>query len=363
MTLTTPHPTADFATNTNHRRATARRRRTTRRALLGIVGAAAALAVVGPSTACAQHPYQEDARVAPISSQFSVSVEAPGGGQLPAYWEGESMWVEGRTGQAYNIRVQNHSPRRVEAVVTVDGRDVLSGQEGDYAKHRGYVIQPYGSVVIDGFRQSLDHVATFRFTNHSDAYSSRMGTPQNVGVIGVALFEEKATRHRPQPRPVQPRRYYEDDRRAPSADPKPWGARGDRARGNSPAPPREESWPGADGAGAPESTPSKQDSRAYDGDGYGRGYGTRPRRDERLGTQYGETRYSSVREVTFKRHRSRRPDALLTVYYDSREGLEARGVIPEPPIYPPYSPYPPYTPEPEPWPSAQFAPPPPARRY
>ena len=45
-----------------------------------------------------------------------------------------------------------------------------------------------------------------------------------------------------------------------------------------------------------------------------------------LGTAYGETQQSSVHEVPFKRHRRRRPDAVITVYYDSMAGLAARGV-------------------------------------
>ena len=85
-------------------------------------------------------------------------------------------------------------------------------------------------------------------------------------------------------------------------------------------------------------------------------------RSARLGTEYGESTYSSVREVSFTRKHKRRPDAILTVYYDSLDGLRARGVPVDPPPY-----YPP-TPNPQPWPADdgrhnQYAPPPPVRRY
>src|SRR2546422_280885 len=81
--------------------------------------------------------------------------------------------------------------RRVEAVVSVDGRDVVSGNPGDYMRERGYIIPPHGSVVVDGFRQSLSRAAAFRFSRPGSSYSSRMGTPENVGVIGVAFFGEQ----------------------------------------------------------------------------------------------------------------------------------------------------------------------------
>jgi len=49
----------------------------------------------------------------------------------------------------------------------------------------------YGTVVVDGFRRSLDETAAFRFSRPSSSYSARMGTPENVGVIGVAFFSEQ----------------------------------------------------------------------------------------------------------------------------------------------------------------------------
>ena len=44
-----------------------------------------------------------------------------------------------------------------EAVATVDGLDVISGRTGSF-ENRGYVLLPWSSVEIDGFRQSRDEV-------------------------------------------------------------------------------------------------------------------------------------------------------------------------------------------------------------
>ena len=66
------------------------------------------------------------------------------------------------------------------------------------------------------------------------------------------------------------------------------------------------------------------------------------------------SRAAPVTETRFERAEPQRPDALLAVYYDSREGLVARGVLP-----PPVSALP-IEPEPEPFPvNGRFAPPPP----
>ena len=68
---------------------------------------------------------------------------------------------------------------------------------------------------------------------------------------------------------------------------------------------------------------------------------------QNLGTQYGESMYSSVVEVPFQR-RSGRPDTVLSLYYDDWDGLRAKGV----PVDPPY-----YSGTPDPFPR-RFAPPP-----
>ena len=285
-------------------------------------------------------------RVAPYGQEVSVTLESPSGGSLPTYYHGGSVYVAGQLGERYNIRVQNHSGERVETVVTVDGRDVVSGQLGNYKSQRGYVLEPYGSVVIEGYRQSLDHVAAFRFTDVGNSYSGRWGNPQNVGVIGVAVFKEYQPRRRPNPPPpIATRPYY---------DPYYGGDYEASAQGRAGSAP-----PPAD-APAAKSAPTSAEARG--GAYYHHDEAARYNRNPRLGTQYGETTYSSVREVTFERRHKRRPDMLVTMYYDSKDNLRARGVPVDPYYYsPPPTPY-----EPRPFPDNerhnQYAPPPP-RRY
>ena len=53
-----------------------------------------------------------------------------------------------------------------------------------------YVLSPWSSAEIAGWRKNLNEVAAFYFTNLSDSYAGRTGRPLNVGVIGVAVYEE-----------------------------------------------------------------------------------------------------------------------------------------------------------------------------
>lgn len=103
------------------------------------------------------------------------------------------QFVVGTEGDRYTIVIQSNVPARIEAVVSVDGLDVLDGQAASFAK-RGYLIDPHSMIEIDGFRQSMDSVAAFRFGAVKDSYAEKKhGESRNVGVIGVALFNEKGT--------------------------------------------------------------------------------------------------------------------------------------------------------------------------
>lgn len=259
-------------------------------------------------------PYGRDVRVEVVDAWDRPLYESEHRG---------SRWIEGRVGERYSVIVRNLTGRRVEAVVSIDGRDVVSGQRADYRKARGYVLEPWGHVRIDGFRRSLSSVAEFRFAPTYDSYAARRGTPQDVGSIGVAVFRERGRRHyRRPPRPMAPARDY--DRQV-------YGA----AEGES------EYRGSADAAGAPaESRPR-----------------SRRRRSARqgVGTAYGADRHSSAHYTRFRRQRGR-PHEVITIRYDDYEGLRRRGVLPEPPAPAPW------THEAEPFPeSPPFAPPPPPR--
>jgi hypothetical protein len=102
-----------------------------------------------------------------------------------------------RSGEEYQIRVWNHGPRRVAAVISVDGLSVITGQPA--SEHDpGYLVTPYNHIVIKGWRRSLDNVAAFRFVERDRSYASLMGKPENIGVIGLVAIEERVMHPLPQ---------------------------------------------------------------------------------------------------------------------------------------------------------------------
>ena len=114
------------------------------------------------------------------------------GSPLPSASFGGRDYVAGSDGQRYVIQIENHTGNRFEAVATVDGLDVVDGKDGALSK-RGYLIDPWASLQIDGFRRSQSAVAAFRFGAVKDSYAARKGNDRNVGVIGVAFFHERGT--------------------------------------------------------------------------------------------------------------------------------------------------------------------------
>jgi hypothetical protein len=112
---------------------------------------------------------------------------------LSGFEAGSKDYVVGSEGQRYTIVIENHVDSRLELVVSVDGLDVLDGKPASFAK-RGYLIDPRGTVEIDGFRTSMDEVAAFKFGSVRNSYAEQKhGDSRNVGVIGVALFNEMGT--------------------------------------------------------------------------------------------------------------------------------------------------------------------------
>ncbi len=265
-----------------------------------------------------------------VQHMVSLTLESPGGSILPSFMHLGSLYFAGQQGNRYDLRLTNNTAERVEVVVTVDGRDVISGDVGNYKRQRGYVLDPFATVVIDGFRQSYDQVAAFRFSNLEGSYTAQRGTPHNAGVVGVAVFKES-------------RRSARRHRKA-------------LAKAQTPPPVYEPYYQGAGSSSAPTAfpdSPSKSDRRreraaaeeaeadmapsAADGEAFTAPAAEPSPAPRQLGTAYGESQYSAVEEVAFKRRRRRKPDAFLTVYYDSLQGLQARGVTqsydPQPPAF------------------------------
>ncbi|MCX4246699.1 hypothetical protein [Paraliomyxa miuraensis] len=121
---------------------------------------------------------------------FVVSVVDEYGYAMSAAQVGDKRYVAGQPGQRYKLRVQNNSAYRYEVVASVDGLDVIDGDTASFAK-RGYIVDPWATITIDGWRTGDDSVAAFRFSAMEDSYADRKGQGRNIGVVGFAFFHER----------------------------------------------------------------------------------------------------------------------------------------------------------------------------
>ena len=102
----------------------------------------------------------------------------------------------GEHGSRYEIILKNDARRAIEVLVSVDGLDAMDGKPASFKK-RGYVLAPFETLAVEGFRTSRSVIAAFRFGPMFDSYGHRRhGDTTNAGVVGVAVFEEK---RRPSP--------------------------------------------------------------------------------------------------------------------------------------------------------------------
>jgi hypothetical protein len=228
-----------------------------------------------PSPALAQRPMRPRPR-----SLVSVQVVDTMGRQMRTFRHHSQTFVLGDQGGRYNVVIRNLTNERLEVVMSVDGRDAVKGRRSNMSRDRGYLLSPRGSTTIEGFRTSLDSVAAFRFTNPGDSFAGRMGQRMSMGTIRVSVFRER--------------------QRAIIMSPRSRHMKKRRAR-----------------AGSPRSGSKGSADRAAPG--------MKRRRANNLGTQFGESMDSRVRQVSFQRD-GRGVAQTVALRYDDVEGLESRGI-------------------------------------
>lgn len=240
------------------------------------------------------------ASLADAGSRVEVSIfDRSTGEKLDIHRHRGSLYVAGTPGNRYAVSLRNRTDARVLTVVSVDGINAISGQTAT-PNQSGYVLSPWQSTEVSGWRKSMDEVAAFYFTSLDDSYAARTLRPAHVGVIGVAVFREAEP-----PPPVSPAISMEANRERRADQASPSGA-----------------------------ASAKSESLAKSS-------------ESRLGTGHGERIDAPTRYTDFKRA-STTPAEFIAVYYDSRANLIAQGVISQRP----------YSDRPNPFPGApgSFAP-------
>jgi hypothetical protein len=247
-------------------------------------------------------------------------VDRDTGATLSPHYHDGKYYVAGVPGHRYGVQMRNRTGQRVLTVLSVDGVNAISGTTAS-PDQNGYVLDAYQSTEIDGWRKSMNEIAEFNFTSLSDSYAAKTGRPNNVGVIGVAVFREK--------QPIVESRVDKIAERDSTAAPPP----------SAPAP----SAAGALGAGAPERetakpAPSSMAQKSMADNAVDRA--RQPVREESLGTGHGAREQSVITYTAFERANSR-PDEVDSVWYDSYNNLVSRGVITAPrPIHRDPQPFP-----------------------
>lgn len=220
------------------------------------------------------------ARQAPLVDLQVHDLE--GGHALPWHPHRGRHYIEGQPGHRYSLVLHNTSGERVLAVVSVDGVNVITGETAGTGQS-GYVLGPWQRLEITGWRKNLSEVARFHFTALQDSYAARTGRPGNVGVIGVAVFQERQGSGWQAPATPIARSRTEEAGPGRSAD---------------------AAAPSARSGHMPESLARQQ-----------------------LGTGHGERRHDPATLTHFERA-SAWPAQQLLLYYDSRQALAARGIGP-----------------------------------
>lgn len=124
------------------------------------------------------------------AGKISFTVVDDRGHALPMVREGKHYYVKATEGQSYQLSYKNHSAQTYEIVASVDGLDVLNGQQASQYSS-GYVLHPHQTLTIEGFRKSESNVASFTFSKPDDSYAANTpsGSIDNTGILGTVVYE------------------------------------------------------------------------------------------------------------------------------------------------------------------------------
>jgi hypothetical protein len=254
---------------------------------------------VGLTATCNAHAMGSNADVEIIDRDSGAVLS-------PHYYHGE-YWVAGTPGARYAIEIHNRLGERMLAVTSVDGVNVVSGATAAWDQ-TGYVFGSGERYQITGWRKSDAEVAAFTFTASPNSYAERTGRPANVGVIGVAIFRERA------PEPVySPPTIGQSDESLSKLE----------SMSRSPSARASNSGAAAEGKVSP-ARPAQMDAAPA----------------AKLGTGHGEREYSHVNHTEFERMQTQ-PNEVIRIRYDSLDNLFAMGIIKRPrPWAPTANPFP-----------------------
>jgi hypothetical protein len=109
----------------------------------------------------------------------------------PGRWD--RRYFQAFRGRHYSLRVTNRTDQRVGVLIAVDGLNVVNGERSSLDRGESmYVLGPWETATIRGWRTSLEQVRQFVFVDEQRSYAERTGQANgDMGWIRVLAFEER----------------------------------------------------------------------------------------------------------------------------------------------------------------------------
>jgi len=225
-------------------------------------------------------------------------------------------YFEAFAGRNYAVVLRNTSARRIGVLLTVDGLNVVNGEITRLsAGEPMYVLDPWETATIRGWRTSMSEVRRFVFVDEKRSYAERTGQANSdMGWIRVLAFREQNSvgilewgRQKSEVRDVPWRETVGDRAERPQATPEAAAPRANAKEAPAPTLQR------MDEVGESKSMAGLESSKDAGG--------------SFPGTGWGDRRTDRVHYVDFRPERNATDQ--LVFRYEYARGLIALGIYPE----------------------------------
>ena len=149
----------------------------------------AAMLVFGGTSAMARAHHLPDAPGTLVG--VSVALDGRAASLYPAPDGSGRYYLEARAGSRYSVSLANRTGERLGVVLSVDGLNAVSG-ERETQRGRMYVLDPWQTTSVQGWRTSLSDIRQFTFVDERRSYAARSGQAnEKMGWIEVAVYRER----------------------------------------------------------------------------------------------------------------------------------------------------------------------------
>jgi hypothetical protein len=224
-----------------------------------------------------------------VARNFELEILV-GGRPLEEYYARSKNYVEAIPGAEYEVRVRNPFPFRVAVALSVDGLNTIDASHSSAWSASKWVIEPYGTISINGWQMSSERARRFYFTSEQDSYGAKLGQTANLGLVSAVFYREL----RPVPVPITP--------------PPPGPGYEERSE-------REPSSAGTDSGAGSSQAPSARANK-----------GIMSRDDDYAATGIGRSVHNDVQWVNM--NLSARPVGEVTIRYEYYAALVRLGIVP-----------------------------------